>query len=249
MITQETQILVVGYNETGKDAVLVAPSGRQLAIYSARAFNRSGSTIDVGLIRKFSPAAFLLWTYDGSVYTSAPLLSVSQNTVNLTTPITIFPTTTTGKGMAIQSKTKFGFFGYTVSTAGSTGVYTYQYWNGSSFTTLTTIATTTNTSTGDTQAVFLPPSDWVVGGGGALDSTKYTIRVITGTAPATGIQISNIWVGQIMDFYSQLANNTGLQLEFDNARPFRLEAYEGIMPYFGGSASPNNGMTLSYSTF
>jgi hypothetical protein len=243
-IYQPTQVLVTAYPDISGVAALMAPNTLQLALNMVRAFNRSGSAVDVGIAKLFSSASFSLYTYDGSSTYSAvlpPPLAGSN-------PATIFNASgTIGNGFVIQSKYKSGLFGFTITQDGSSGVYTYEYWNGTAWSSLTTIAVPVYTSTGTIVTAFLPPVDWVAGGPAGLSSNLYSIRVKATTLPGASIIVNNLWAGAFLEYYASIANNTGVSLEFDYLHPYILEGGEGIMPYFGGAAAAN-GMTISYST-
>lgn len=243
-IAQPTQILVTAYPQVSKTAALVAPASKQLAINMIRAFNRTGGAIDVGIVRKFSSASFSLFTYDGtSTYTAVlPVPLAGANAA------TIFTTAgTAGNGFVIQSKYKSGLIGFTISQTGATGVYTYEYWNGAAWSTLTTIAVPVYTSAADIVITFLPPVDWTAGGPTGLSSNLYSIRVKATTRPAADIIVNDLWSGALLEFYASVADKTGVVLEFDTLHPFCLEGGEGVMPYFA-TANAANGLTISYST-
>lgn len=242
-ILQPTQIQVSAYKDKSKGAILSAPSNLQLALVMMRAFNRSGGACDVGIVRRFSSASFSLYLYDGtSAYAQVSTLPLAGAHT-----ATIIATGTANNGFVIQSKYKSGIIGFTISQASASGVYTYQYWDGSAWQTLTTLATAVFTATGDNVVAFLPPQDWAVGGDAGLNQQQYSIRVRGTTAPATAIQINDLWCGQMLDFYAAVANNAGVNLEFDAPHPLLLEAGEGIMPYFSVAAA-GNGMTVAYQT-
>lgn len=236
---QPTQVLLAGYAQNGKDAVLVAPSSKQLALISVRAMNRSGGAIDVGIVRKFAQG-FKLFSYvaAGSVYTN----------LTLTATNTIFTTTANG-GFVVQSKSKSGLMGFTVLQGESVSpVYSYQYWNGAGWVTLTVIAKPTTYATGSNLIVFLPPSDWAVGGDTGLDQDKYSIRVRSTTAGGQVVTVTAVWCGQLIDFIEAVADNNSLNIEFDRDHPLILDGGEGLMPYFSGTASADNALRTAYTT-
>lgn len=244
MINQPTQVLVTAYPDVCKTAALLAPTTKQLAINMVRAFNRSGGAANVGILKKFSSASFGLYTFDGtSTYTAAAVPSTgTPGSILLASPATA------GNGFVIQSKYKSGLIGFTVSQTGSGGTYVYEYWNGSAWVTLNTVAVPVFTSAADIVILFLPPVDWVVGGSSGLSASLYSIRVRATTRPATDVKVSALWSGALLEFYDSVADKSSVELEFDTQHPFVLEAAEGIMAYFG-TANAGNGLTISYSTF
>lgn len=116
----------------------------------------------------------------------------SDQTANIQSgvAVSIF-TTVNNDGFAIQSDTQFTKVTIHVTQA-QTGapVYTYKYWNGSSFQNLTLTGTPSYASTGDKILSFTLPTDWNTGNGGlaGLDNTRYTIQAIATTAPTTAVQ-------------------------------------------------------------
>lgn len=237
-IHQPTQNVLLSYGQKGQDAALSAPYTTQLAVYLVRAFNRSGGAIDVGIVRKYASGSFKLFTYNASVYSevSLPLSAATQ-----------IMSTTTGHGFVAQFKSKAGLLGMNLSQASASGTYVYEYWNGSAWTTLTTIEVPGFTTTGVKLVVFLPPHDWAIGGGGALDSAMYSIRVTNSAGIATALKIDSLWAGQLLEFYESVADNQSVVLEFPESRPMILQGNESIMPYFG-SANAANGVSIQYTT-
>lgn len=237
-ISMQTQIDFVNYPQVGKDAAVSAPLARQLVVFSARVLNRSGSPANIGVVRKFAITSERLYRYTavGTSYTELTLpLSGATNIVS----------TTNGDGFAVQTKRKSGLIGFEVSQAGAAGVYVYEYWNGSSWATLNTIATPDLTATGTKILLFMPPLDWAAGGT-SLNSDMYSIRVRATTAPGTAIQATSAWSGQLLEFVESVADNSSLLIEFEANRPLLLESGEGIMPYYSG-ASNDNGIVVSHS--
>lgn len=112
------------------------------------------------------------------------------------TATTIF-TTTNNDGFIVYGVNKFNKFTVVVSQA-STGspVYTYEYWNGSSWTSLTMVTTPVYSATGSVYAEFSIPSAWVVGDGteGGGNNNYYAVRVLATTSPSTAVKITSMVV-------------------------------------------------------
>lgn len=243
MISQSTIPLLVGYSSRGKDAALLAPSAKQLSVYQARVFNRSGSTMDCGIVRKFAQVSAWLkfFTFDGSNYADATATIFAGSAVSAIPAVA-------DKGFVVATKNRSGLIGITISATSTTGAYLFQYWNGSSWVTLTTIDIPDFKTTGDFYISFLPPSDWAKGGAADLPSDMYCVRVTSHTtAPSPAVAFTSVWAGELIEFVEGLADNAGLSIEFDADKPFTLEASQGLMPYFG-TASASNGMQIAYST-
>lgn len=242
MIRQNTETTIRGYASKGKLAGVAAPTNRQLAVMNARAWNRSGGTIDVGILRKLHSGKFSLYTYtaSGDVYAQVTAAALAAGQV--------VATTTNNDGFAVQATRPFGMLGVTVSNAATGGTYAAQYWNGSGWASLTSLEVFTDFgSTGDKYLVFLPPIDWAVGGDTGLDSLMYSIRVRHTTAPGDTGAIDAMWLGEFLDFYKGVGNNNAVQVIFDSDRPFILDAQEGLMPYFS-TANAANAFGAYYST-
>lgn len=241
---QATEAALRAYATKGKAAALSAPTTRQLAVFNARAWNRSGSTINVGILRKLSTylSGYGLYTSDDSestatVVTAAALAAgvVVASAVN-------------DDGFIVQGRRKFGFVGITVSNAGANGTYTFNYWTGAAWASLTTIENPTNlASTGDKFIAFLPPVDWELGGPTGVDPTMYSILVKHTTAPDDTAAINALWVAEMLEYYEGVADNVAVQISFDAERPLILDALEGLMPYFS-TANAANAFGSFYST-
>lgn len=231
------QTVLVAYAEKGKSAGLSISANKQIALYNARITNRSGSAINAGILRKLKESAgnFKFYTKVSTTYTeisSALAAGTSTQVVN----------TTNNDGFIVMADRKFGLFGVTVSNTATNGTYTFEYWNGSAWTTLTTVENFTNfNSTGDKYVVFLPPSDWAAGDGSAtaIDQTMYGIRVLHTTAPGDAGNINALWVAEFLDFWDSLADNVVGQILFDTQIPFVLDGGETIIPYFGTANAGN----------
>lgn len=224
MINQDLIPFLSAYSDKGKANALSPDSGTQLAVANLRAGNRSGSTINVGILRSLYAGSFKLYTYIATVF--ADVTSSVAGGVALVT-------TTNNEGFAVGAKKRFGLFGLTVSNTATGGTYEFTYWNGASWASLTTLENFTNfNSAADVYVAFLPPLDWAKGGGGALDSTMYHIRVRHTTAPGDTGSVNALWLGEFLDFYEGVVDNAVVQVDIDPLRPLRLDAGEGIFPYF-----------------
>lgn len=112
------------------------------------------------------------------------------------TAVTIF-TTTNNDGYFVSALKPFTKFTFVISQA-TTGapVYTYEYYNGSAWSTLTLTTTPTYSALGSTTAEFVAPSDWAAGvtGEGVVSTTYYNIRVKATTAPTTACKATSLAV-------------------------------------------------------
>lgn len=225
---------LVAYATRGKADAFTVPADKQIYIYNARAFNNSGSSQAVGICRKANYAQMSLdrYTAVGTSYTDLPL--------PLSATTTIF-SGTINDGFALQSARKFNVLGLHIVTGQATGVYVYEYWNGSAWTTLTTLTTITFTAASndtDQWASFRAPVDWAKGATG-LDADKYQIRIRSTTAPAGAISANSLWVGEFLEYYEGVPNNAAVQLSFPDTKPFLLNGGEGLFPYFATANAAN----------
>lgn len=238
------QIVHKGYSEISKTAALTPASAEQLRVYNVKLHNRSGGAIDVGALRKFTQYGFKVFsqTAPGVCTNVSDLISAGTNSTVIGT--------VNNNGMVVQSKDLFNLLGLTVSQA-QTGapVYAYQYYNGTSFVTLNTIAVPASYALGSQVIIFNAPQDWVKGSTGltGLDSGKYTMRVLSTTAPGTAVQASALWAGQLLDFQEGVADNASLEMSFPDNLPLTFEGNEGLLPYFS-SASAQNQVRIVYES-
>lgn len=240
MLRKPTESVCVNYATKGKAAALSAgTTASQIAVVNARAQNNSGGAITVGIVRKLS--VFKLWKVVGGVYTNVTA------TVQAGSEATIF-TTTNNDGFVVQAPKKPNLIGMTISDVAASGVYTYKYYNGTTFTTLTTLEVPVYTSTGDVYIVAKAPNDWVVGGHASLDANMYSVEVIGTTGPASTGGITSLWCGDFLTSYDAVANNAEVQLSFPESAPFMLNSGEGLMPYFS-TANAANVFGAFYKTF
>lgn len=241
MIRQACLTLLTAYSEKGKTPALDgSASARQICIFNMRAQNRSGSTIDVGLMRRLASNNFKIYTKVLSVYTDV--------TSSVSGGVQVVNATNDDDGFVVAADRRFGLVGITVSNSATGGTYAFKYWNGSSYTTLTTLQNPTSLgTTQDEYIAFIPPVDWVAGGPTGVSSSLYSILVQHTTKPADTGSINALWVGEFLDFYEGVADNNSVQLIFDSDRPFILDAGESLIPYFS-TASATNLFAAFYAT-
>lgn len=231
------------YEQAGKAAALSAASGKALDIFAAHLHNRSGVTIDMGLLRKLSSASLGFGTLTAA---STPDFADAM-TILAGTSTQIF-STVNNSGYLVQAKTPFSFVGFNVTQAATGGpVYTYQYYDGTTWQTLTTIATPDLTSTGEKLLVFAAPRDWAVGTTGAVggDTTLYSIRVLATTAPGTAVLADSLNVAKFLHFQAGMADKTTLSLNYPYDYSLHLDSGESLLPYFS-TASAANCVTVIY---
>lgn len=229
---------VIGYGEVSKTPVIATVSGKQLQVFSVTAHNRSGGAIDVGLAVKLAAGS---WKYGTLTAASTPDFLDATDAIQAGTSTSVF-TTTNNSGFLVQADRKFGMIGLTVSAAGAGGTFTYKYYNGSTYATLTTIAVPADYSaTGDKIIAFAAPHDWAPGstaGVGGFDG-MYSIQVLATGAPGSAVSATAAWVSQFMAFREAVADNGALSLAFSDVRVFLLESGEAIVPYFGTASAAN----------
>lgn len=233
-----------GYAQNCKDAVLSPATGQQLRVFRAVLENNSGGAINVALLKKLDPTGFDFLTYVA--------LSTPKAATNLTLKAgtaTGIVTTTNNDGYIVQSPQRFNLVGLNISTAAAGGspVYSYTYWNGSSWANLTLISTPAYGSTGNQLLLFYAPHDWAVGGasGDGVDATKYAVRVRATTAPSgTAAAADTIWIGSMIDYQASLADKGRFDVAIPQEKPLLFQAGEGVLPYFAGTANAANSIFI-----
>lgn len=242
MYTRIVQTLATQFPANANTPVLAPVSGRQLSVYSLKCINRSGGACDMGVFRKFGPKNWLL----GAV--ASNVLSDITAAVQAGTASQIV-STTNNDGYLVSSKEAFNLIGLKVSQAqAGTPTYTYQYWNGSTWATLITIAVPASYGSGNQLVVFATPVDWVPGGGTVtgLDATKYNILVRATAAPSTAVQVNDAWVAQMLDFFPGVADKASATWQTSNVElPLIFESQDALLPYFS-SANTANMVTAQY---
>lgn len=226
--------VLVAYATKGKANAFIVAASKQVYVYNARAFNNSGGAITCGICRSLSYSQLNLWTLTtgGTVYTN------STAAIAAATATTLF-TTVNNDGYILTSKRRFNLVQMTVSTASGGGTYTYKYWNGSAYTTLTTLEVPVYSAAADIWVVFQAPSDWVVGGPASVAQDQYSIQVIATTHPTTLVAINSLVVGEMLDLYQAVPDAAAVQLSFPDSKPFLLNGGEGLFPYFSTAAADN----------
>lgn len=241
------QCIHLGYNTNGKADVISPGASKQLHVYNAKAHQRTGGAVDVGILKKLSTASWKFYTITAA---STPDALEVTSTIQAGTAVTIF-TTTNNDGYLMSARQRFNMIGFNIANEIAAGapVFSYQYYNGSAYTTLTTTAVPTYTATGTALVVFNAPTDWVVGTTAAVggDSSNYNILVRATTAGSDTATADSAWVGQFLDFQEGVADNGSLELNLNIDRPLILDGNEAVYPYFGGTANALNTMRVLYS--
>lgn len=233
MIHSFPSSVLIAYPAKGKASAFPVNPSNQIYVYNARAFNNTGGTINVGICRRFITNGFNLYSKSVSTYTEITSTVAGGIASNIFTGVN-------NDGYLVQANDRFNLVGLTISTAQAGGVFTYSYWNGTSFTTLTTLEVPTNyASTGDIYVVFRAPQDWVVGGPSGVNQDRYSIQVLSTTAPAGAVAANAIWVAEFLEFYKNVADASAVQLSFPDTKPFLLKGGETLIPYFSTTNATN----------
>lgn len=238
------QTLHVGYAQNCKDAVLAPASGKQIHLYEASLMNGSGGAINVGLLKKLNLA-----TVSAYALTAASTPDASSISGLLSGTASQIFSTTDNDGFLIGCTTRFNLIGLNISTASVGGVFALSYWNGTTYASLTTIVVPSAYGAGTQLHLFAAPHDWVPGTSAAVggNSEHYNIRVIASTHPTNAVEADALWVGQLLIYQEALADNGNLTTTIYAGRPLLLSGGEGILPYFGGTASAANVVRCIYA--
>ena len=227
-----------GYPYNARAAALL-PQGNdgQVRLVSARVINNSGSTSDIGLFQKFgSSFNFLSATASAATDITASLLAGNTDTI-IATAI--------NDGFLVGSKNQFNLIGLFLMQA-QTGapVYAFEYWNGTAWTALNTIAAPTAFSnvTTETLIVFGSPVDWAVGATGltGLDPSQFYIRVIATTATTQAVTANSVWVASMLDFMPSALTGSSLYWSVENKDlALGFSGSDGLLPYFATAGAKN----------
>lgn len=235
---QNLQTKHVGYANVCSSNVLAAPSNQQLLIHAVHAYNGSGSTADIGICKQLGTTTWKLWSIAASV-------TNVTSTVQAGSAVTLIGTTN-NYGFIAQCSRRFSLMTFNISQAElGSPVYSYQYWNGSAWSTLSLAETPVYTATGQVVIAFNAPSDWAVGAGSlGPDETMYSIRVRGTTAPSTAVQINSLTLASFIAFRKSIPASQQLSVIF-RTRALLLDVSEAILPYFS-VASAQNTVEIAY---
>lgn len=214
-------------------APLASASNKQLEIYRAAAYNATAAENSLGLFHSITDQQVKLWQLLAGGDTEI------TDAVQGGTASAIF-STTNNDGVLFQSEHQFNVVTFNVSQA-STGspVYTYKYYNGSGYVTLTPLQTPSFATTGIKALVFNVPSDWAVGDGSeGADASLYSIQVIATTAPSQAVQINSLKLGRLLAYSDAIAASGSLEVDL-SSEPLLLQVGESILPFFSYTNASN----------
>lgn len=230
---ERLQTSTSAYPDQGHTISYTPSSSQQLEVHKISAYNASAAENGIGLFHSVATPHFKLWK----------LLAAGDaeftSTIQAGTATAIF-NTTNNDGCLFQAKEKFNMISFNVSQA-QTGspVYTYKYYNGSSYATLTLLNTPAYSATGIQVIVFNAPVDWAVGDGSEDgDSTLYSIQVISTTAPSQAVQINALKIGKMLEYNESVLPCGSLEVDFQT-KPYLLQVGEAIIPFFSYSNASN----------
>lgn len=241
-MNKQIQFFECGYPTVAKDAALSSPStNKQLVVHNASVYNSTSSSVDCGIGLRYQTASWKLYQLNAST-------TDLTSTIQAGTASTILPTTN-NYGFLVQCKDIFGLISLTISQA-ETGspTYSYQYWNGSTWATLTLRNSFVYTAAASIGIAFAPPVDWAKGCGSLVDdfsslNAGYCIRVRGTTAPSTAVQVTAMAVSKFWA-YRSLVGKGMLLMNFEDT-PVVLEVGESVQPFFA-TAAANNTVEINY---
>ncbi|TXH16908.1 MAG: hypothetical protein E6R03_04720 [Hyphomicrobiaceae bacterium] len=213
--------------------------------------NSSGVDTSVGIAIKMADSDFKAGQWDDSE--TASYIDDTTDAQDAGTNDFALTTTTNNDGFVIQCKDKFNLVGLTISQAAEgSPVFLYEYFNGTSFVTLSQVLDTpVLTGLGDTYLTFLTPSDFApIPAGNSLATTDgltvgyYAIRMKATTAPSTAALASVIWTAAVDDYLEKLSDGSVSILEEPDI--LRVLPGRSIMPYFA-DADEGNYAIVKYS--
>jgi len=240
------------YPDKGKPAGIPdIPSGKQVQIFNARAFNNTGSAQRVGLMRLLAESRFNFFSYDDSAGLGSQYTKIDTSNL-IANPATIF-TADDNDGFAISHPKRIGLLGLTVATFAAGGVFEYRYNRNGIFNDFpsTLDLPADYNSTGDKYHAWIPPLDWVVEGEtgdglAALAPNEFVLRVRATTTPGI-VTINDLWAAVFFDTFKLVQPGQTQQITFDWNRPLTLDGGENVIPYFE-TPDPTNAFASFYST-
>lgn len=230
---QRLQSASLAYADQGLTVPFAVDASKQMEVHRALAYNASAAENAVGLFHSVSPPDFKLFK----------LLAAADaeftDEIQAGTAVSIF-NTTNNDGCLFQSKEKFNMIAFNISQA-QTGspVYTYKYYNGSTYATLPLLNTPAYSATGIQVIIFNAPIDWAVGDGTEdADSSLYSVQVISTTAPSQAVQINSLKIGKMLAYNEAVLPAGVLEVDFEED-PYLLQGGEAIIPFFSYSNASN----------
>lgn len=252
-----------------KTALLAPATGETLEFLGATVQNRSGSNMVAGVAFR-QPSDFALQGSSNAMWKAGQWVDAAgtrysdDSTDAQDATVAGFPLTTltNNDGFAIQSKTKFNIVSMLINTAtaGGAPVFSYEYFNGTTWTVLGTSAAVgslislpsfATASEAETVLAFGMPTDWALGGasGDGIDATRYAIRMKATTAPTTTAPIaSQMFVGTLYDFIGAAISDDPVSFateDDDCGIVLTGEFSGGIAPYFA-TANALNTVSIRY---
>lgn len=228
----------IAYPNQSYDVALEAPANQQLLISSVAAINGSAASNVVGIGHEITGNHWKLWTITGTVdeVTTAAQDGDSVELFSLTN----------NHGFLVQAKRPFDLISMNIAqeVTGSP-VYSYQYWNGSTWASLNLLHTPAFNAQNKQAVAFVAPIDWAVGDGSlGADEELYSVRVRATTAPSQALQVQGFKVCELFDVREEVLPKAAVQIEFPG-RQFLLQQDEGIVAFFAFPDADNT-MELSY---
>jgi hypothetical protein len=189
------------------------------------------------------------WSFGKIIVADTPDFTDQTSTIQDGSTVTLY-TTTTNDGFLIQSPRRFNLIGFSVTQAESgSPVYTYQYYNGTAYATLTTIKVSASYTVADHVIAFAAPQDWAVGTTAAVggSTSLYSILMKASTAPGTAVQANAMWVSAFLNFTEGVADNGKVVCTAAAGENFTLQSTEGVVPFFG-TANAANTVRVTYKS-
>lgn len=238
MVSQYLQPTGVrAYPGSGYDSILQEVEGnKHIAIFNMAAFNNSGGSQSVGLLRKFDSSRMKLYALEAGVYVLRPTPTVAEPQQLLTT--------VNNDGFAVGYKYPSGLIGVDV-VAGFGATVVLEYFNGTAFVPVppgTIIDSDNYGAAGRNFQIFSQPLDWQTGGpdGSGLDPNLFFLQVVATTAPGTEVEAQELWGGQLLTYFKITSDGSFAQVSYDWDKPLNLDGGENMMAYYSAPDDANS---------
>jgi len=237
---QYTRVGPLSYADACRGAILTPATGEALALGKVVLANRSGSAIDVGIASQLPANLWQAGYIDASATPDYLGESALAKSTTANAFVNIFTTTTTD-GFLVAARVPFNVISFANGNNCANCNIVSAYYNGSAMATLPTIADANYAAAPGTKFTsWAAPSDWAKGTTAAVATTLsdfYCVR-FTATDAADGVDISDVRVYQMLEFYPQLASNAEIAEEF-GGNEIQLPVAAKLVPYFGSASSSN----------
>jgi hypothetical protein len=244
---------LVAFPSVGKDRVLEAPNGdilkEKLDVLEVQVGNSTGADASCGWGVTVDTGQWKAGQWDASE--EPEYIDDTTHAQDVTVNNFALTTTTDDDGFVIQAELFPNVIRLAVGTAASGGspAYSYKYWNGTGFATLTTILTPNLAATGDQYLVSLTPYDAAKAAAAQANGISqgyYAVLVQATTAPSSAAAVANqVGIVHLMDFIEKVGDGNATVEEY-NPGTKQVQPGQALVP-FCSAANAANWVKVKYT--